>query len=233
MIVFLTGMPRSGSTFSFNVVREVLRRRGRVYQEPTPDSAAALAHSGEADHVIIKAHFLDPLGLSLIRTGAARAICSVRRIEDAVASWIETFGFAEEESIEAMRAWLVLYQHIRSQALTVPYDLIDRRPWRAAWLIGRHISATVGPVESWKIACRFNKERVKRSVDALDRTGQGVRDIGFSWYDETTFFHRRHVSSLASRPAEQRLSGEQLARIRLALERMARDAKVPIGKAGQ
>ncbi len=56
-----------------------------------------------------------------------------------------------------------------------------------------------------------------------------MRDIGFSWYDETTFFHRRHVASLDSRPAEQRLSGEQLMRIRLALEGAAREAMVPIG----
>ncbi len=231
MIVFLAGMPRSGSTFSFNVVREVLQRRGSVYQEPTPDPAAALSHAGQADHVIIKAHTLDSLGLSLIRTGAARAICSVRRIEDAIASWMETFGFTEEELIEAMRAWIGLYQHLRSQALTVPYEVIDRRPWRAAWLIGRHISATVGPVESWTIAHRFTKTRVKRLAETLDRTGQGVRDIGFSWYDETTFFHRRHVASLDSRPAEQRLSGEQLMRIRLALEGAAREAMVPIGGA--
>lgn len=42
-IVFIAGMPRSGSTFSFNVARDVLRARGSVYQEAPPNISQELA----------------------------------------------------------------------------------------------------------------------------------------------------------------------------------------------
>ena len=50
MIVLIAGMPRSGSTFSFNVVREILLARGSVYQESCEDVIGAVGRSGGTDH---------------------------------------------------------------------------------------------------------------------------------------------------------------------------------------
>lgn len=96
MIVLISGMPRSGSTFSFNMAREVLQARGTLQQ-------------------------------------------------------------------------------------------IDRHPWLAAWRIARFLY----PV-------------------GLSVSDGGVVDIGFSHCDRQTFFHRRHVTALQSRPAEQVLSGREI-----------------------
>jgi hypothetical protein len=72
-------------------------------------------------------------------------------------------------------------------------------------------------IEAWRSSGRCSKAEVKKRVDALPREGPNVKDIGLSWYDTNTFFHRRHVSSLKSRSAEERLSSNQVVRIRAAL----------------
>lgn len=219
MIVFIAGMQRSGSTFAFNIVRDVLRARGHVHQEAPAeaDTAQALARSGAAEHVLIKAHAVTPETVALARHGALRTVCTVRRVEDAAASWIETFSWSEEQTVEHLRAWLALYAQLRDVALLVPYTEVDRRPWLAAWRIARFLYPSTGLREVRRIAKRHAKTEVKRRVDALRRDTEGIEDIGFSYYDRGTFFHRRHVSSLRSRPAEERLPPGQIARIRTAL----------------
>ena len=94
---------------------------------------------------------------------------------------------------------------------------LDRRPWLAAWRIARFLCPDVTLAEVLRIARRHAKARVKQRSDALQSGSKGVVDIGFSYYDRATFFHRRHVSSLRSYPAEKRLPSDQLARIRVAL----------------
>jgi hypothetical protein len=217
MIAFIAGMPRSGSTFAFNVARDVLRARGHLLQKNSPNVLSELERAGNADHVLLKAHEIDEGGLCLARYGAMRLICTVRRPEDAVASWMELLGVSEEESIDVMRRWLLLYRQIRPFALTVNYGLIDEHPFRAAWRISRFLYPNAGVVEILQSAKRHAKAGVKKRTDALPREGDHIEDIGLTWYDTNTFFHRRHVSSLRSRPAEERMPAEQVARIRAAL----------------
>lgn len=63
MIVLAAGMPRSGSTFTFKVVREIREPRGRVYHEASEDVLGAIHRSGGATHVIVKAHYYDTASL--------------------------------------------------------------------------------------------------------------------------------------------------------------------------
>lgn len=213
VIVFVAGMQRSGSTFAFNVARELLRARGRTHQEATPDVAAALERSSDAKHLLLKAHDAGPHTISLARHGAMRTIITVRRIEDAAASWMETFQWSEAETIEYLRAWLKLYVQLRDIALLLPYAQIDHRPWLAAWRIARFLCPDAGLGEVARIARRYAKAEVKKHTDALKSDEDGVTNLGFSYFDEATFFHRRHVSGLRSRPANERIPSEQIARI--------------------
>lgn len=218
MIVFLAGMQRSGSTFAFNVARDILLRRGTVHQGASFDIPAELA-AADCDHLLLKSHDMDELGIRLARSGAIRTICTMRRPEDAVASFMQVFGFSETDSIAMVKAWLGLYARIGSVALTLDYDLIDRHPIRAARMIGRFLFRDIGWIEAATIARRHSKRRVKAATDRLVRGDAGVHDLGYSYYDEMTFFHRNHVSALKSQSAEQRLPTDQVVRIRDALAR--------------
>ena len=110
--------------------------RGQVYQEASFDILGALSRADGADHVILKGHQADRTCIDLARQGACRTICTVRRVEDAVASWMETFGFSEDDSNAAMRDWLAIFRQLRQTALVVPYEL-DRPPSPARGLADR------------------------------------------------------------------------------------------------
>jgi len=224
MIVLIAGMQRSGSTFVYNVVREMLQRRGSLHAEALDDLPTVLSRGGAAQHILMKTHACDPLSIALARHGAARTICTVRPLDDAMASWLETFALSETEAIDHFRAWIAMYRQIRDHALVLPYSLIDRHPWRAAWLVGRYLRLGAGWVESIMVSHRFTKAKVKAATDRMTRDRPGVRDAGFTWYDETTLFHRRHVFSLTARPARQRIDPDQLTRLRTALARDAAEA---------
>ena len=229
MIVAIAGMPRSGSTFSFNVARKILMARGSVYQEPQNDVVGAVCRSEGADHVLVKSHKLDEPSLALARAGAMRIVMTVRRVEDAMASWLEAFDAVPETvALEIMRDWLTMFRQLRSLALIVPYEQSDRRPWLAAWRIARAICPTAYPPEVLAITRQFNKSAMKRYADSLAPSDPGVFDAGFSYYDTETFFHRRHISSRLSRPAEQRLSSDRLLAIRSALAAEIVAADLPL-----
>lgn len=224
MIVFVAGMPRSGSTFAFNVARDVLMERGTVYQDVSDDVLGTISRAGASEHILMKAHAATAPTIALAQRHAIRTIVTVRRVEDSAASWIKTFGFSEDETVQQLRIWLVLYRELRRTSLVIPYEDIDQRPWLAADQIGRYVARDVSVLESLSISNRHSKSKVKRQTDTLSRDLDSVQDIGFSHYDRATYFHRRHVSTMVSLPAEQRLPLNQIARIREALSEYISEA---------
>ena len=217
MIIFISGMQRSGSTFTFNVARELLNRRGKVYQEPIPSILSVIERAGNADHILLKAHSVDDVTVRLVQFGAISTICTIRKPEDAIASLIEAFGLNLEEAIEHLRAWFIMFQQIRKHALIVPYDLIDRRPRSAALLVARHICSNASRTEAARIAVRYSKSNVLKMSSTLQKDEPGIQNTVFSYYDAVTFFHRRHVSSLVTRPAVARIGEDAVRSIRQAL----------------
>lgn len=218
MIVFIAGMQRSGSTFAFNVARDVLRRRGTLHQAAATDTLAQLIAAGDARHILLKAHEMDDTAIRLARAGAIRVICTTRRPEDAAASFIQTFGLDEDVAIALVRGWIGMYAQVRRVALTIDYDTIDLRPLWAARTIGRFLYPDVGWREAYRIARDHSKWRVKAASDRLAISDPDVIDLGYSYYDRRTFFHRRHVSSLTSQSAGDRLPADQAARLRNAFD---------------
>jgi hypothetical protein len=213
MIVFIAGMQRSGSTYTFNIVRELLAHSGRVYSEASADVVGAMARSNGAEHIVLKDHAGDERLISLVQQDKVSAVCSVRRVEDAIASWIGTFGFDLETAIGHLRGWFQMYRLIQPHCLSVSYDLIENAPADAAERIAAHVLPGHDSNIVLQLAMKYSKANVLEVSTALSRDTEGVRDIGFSYYDETTFFHRNHVSSLERRVAEDQLSPTDLRRV--------------------
>src|SRR5260370_5451744 len=78
MLVFCNGMPRSGSTWSFNVVLGLLRRSfpGEEIQHGYSEAPVEFlkATPPAASHVVMKCHFLTPMARTLVRTEAAKVV---------------------------------------------------------------------------------------------------------------------------------------------------------------
>lgn len=217
MIVFIAGMPRSGSTFSFNIARRLLEERGTLHQEPTGDLLGALERVGGAAHLLLKGHSADKFTLQLAQLGAMKTVCTVRKPADAIASWMTTFGFTLEQSLGHMQDWLRMFSAVRFYALIVPFEEIERDPKSAAWKIARHLCDDADQLAVERIATEFTKEKVRDLSEAVRARKGDIEDLGFSFYDKTTFFHRGHVSSLDTLEASERIGREQVAAINQAL----------------
>lgn len=67
MLVFIFEMPRSGSTFSFNIVREMLARGGGVHSAASVETHQIIGEAS-ARHKIVKKNDLDALGIRYSRS---------------------------------------------------------------------------------------------------------------------------------------------------------------------
>jgi len=213
MIVLIAGMYRSGSTFTFNIVRELLSSTGTVGCSSTNSISTALAENPSTTHVIIKSHSPDAYTKSLLDKGELVCICSYRKPEDALLSWQETFGFEIEKSVGDFAAWMMWHRSIVSPVLNIDYDLIDRHPLLAIMRMQKYIAGVVDVGRARELRRLYSKTSLKAKYDDF-ANDQNAQDIGFSYYDNVTFFHRRHISSVVSRRATEVLPAAVVADIR-------------------
>lgn len=218
MIAIIAGMQRSGSTFSFNVVRELLKARGGVSVFSTNAFDEALDASMNSNNLIIKTHAPDHFTNLLLKKNALPCICTIRKPEDAIASWIRTFEFSLEESVETYKTWLAWHRQMSNHVLNIDYHEIERTPLLAVLKIGRYLIRDMKISEVIQIWGQFRKSAVYKKTQKLQRDTLEIADIGFSYYDKTTFFHRRHVSSLETMSAHEFLTQQQIAFVRQELK---------------
>lgn len=212
MIVVVAGMQRSGSTFSYNVARELLDARGGVSTFATNSLMEALSPPTTARHVIIKTHAPDDLINSLLKKDGVPCLCTVRKPEDAIASWMHVFGFTFQESVSTYRQWLMWHQSMFRHMLNLRYEEIDKYPVLAIRKISRYLVHDWGLAETARIWRCNRKDTIHAQTKQL--ACEDSIDIGFSHYDRRTFYHRRHISSLNSRAATECLPKEQIQFIR-------------------
>ena len=75
----------------------------------------------------------------------------------------------------------------------VSYEDIEKKPMKVIRKIARHLNVSAGLGELKAIASTLGKEEIKRRYDDLSKDEADIREIGNSYYDTNTFFHRRHV----------------------------------------
>ncbi|MDQ7978074.1 sulfotransferase domain-containing protein [Paraburkholderia sp. SARCC-3016] len=215
MLLSICGMPRSGSTFSFNIARELLASRGSIYSEPTEEIERVVAQS-HADSIIIKNHNVHESGIELLKTGAMKGICTVRDPLDAIESLMDIFGFDIQQSIHAFQLWVDSFNAFHDHVLVIPYKTINASPMKVILRIARYLGVTPGPLEVLRLRRKYDKKRVMKVSNKMSQQAGSTTDLGFTYYDNENFFHRRHVRQ------EKRVSldKETTAHIKQQLQRM-------------
>lgn len=192
MLVSVCGMPRSGSTYSFNIVREFLGARGGVDAAASHVTDQVISES-TAKHVVVKNHDVDAFGTRLLDIGAMKGVCTIRNPFDAIESWMDVFGFDLSQAVDDFQKWLVSYDKFKSSVLVLRFEDIEKRPLVVSWAIARHLGFIAGPLELLALKKKYSKASVRKISHQLKSDDAGVLDIGFSYFDKTNFFHRRHV----------------------------------------
>jgi hypothetical protein len=204
-------MIRSGSTLSFNVARELLLRSGSVV------TAFANSFGGlpveSSSHLILKSHAPDKSVTDEVKGGSLACICTIRKPEDAIASFMLAFGFSLEHSISDVNAWLSWYSSIFKHVLTIKYEAIGEFPHNVISRIDKFLTGDTCDERSSALSEKYSKSALKAKLDGLEQSSN-TTDLGFTYYDNETLFHRRHISSIRAKSASSTLSASEIWRIR-------------------
>jgi hypothetical protein len=221
MLILCNGMPRSASTWSFNVVTGLLRRSNpaqKVQGGYDEDVARFLGGiDWDTAHAVLKCHSLDPIGHTLVHVGAAKVIYTWRDIADAMVSYMRMFGNDFEHALGVMGTSLQLYRfHLESgNAVILGYDDIMTYPADAIDLIARYLGVEGRPELIAQVNEETSLERVRKQVDQLNSDEARRRLIRHenTMYDPRTLLIVNHIRDGGSGYGRALLSQEQLGRI--------------------
>lgn len=176
-----------------------------------------LKDSSGSNNAIIKSHSPDEMINALLMKRAIPCVCTIRKPEDAIASWMNVFGFSLEDSVTMYDMWLSWHGKMHSKMLNIRYEDVDSYPWLVVRRISKYLLGVSNSRETYRIWRSNRKTKVYENSNALN-ISESI-NIGFSFYDKVNFYHRHHVSSIKSRGAEELLSEEQLVFIRTRLRK--------------
>jgi hypothetical protein len=223
MFVFCNGMPRSASTWSFNVTKALLQGcfPGDQIEGGPSEAPVHFLRSANprARHMVIKCHSLTPLARTLVRTGAAKVVFTTRDLADAVASAMAAFGDGFDHVVDVvMMPTLALFAFHRESgnAVIVQYDEVVSRPQCAIERIGEYLAGgRVTPRMVEEIAARTSFERMRQRVDEINAITEPGRlvDTGTNLYDPETMLFRHHMGDGRNGKGRAMLNAGQLSRI--------------------
>jgi hypothetical protein len=198
MLAICNGMPRSASTWSFNVVLALLRRSspgGEVYGGYDENIARFLKSApATAAHLVVKCHQLDTCGRAIARWNETKTIYTWRDPADTVVSCMRMFDYDFERALEVVDSSLEIYQFHRKRntALILYYPQIVSATHEAVDRIAKFLGINDCTETIDSIAELTSLERVRRKTKPLTDDASMVRHSGLE-YDLETLLHREHI----------------------------------------
>jgi Sulfotransferase domain len=216
MLVLCNGMPRSASTWSFNVALELLRRTGAgsVHGDYDENAARFLKSAPPVSHLILKSHLTDPVAVTLAQVGAASVIYTWRNVADAVVSFMRMFEVEFDRAYAVIAESLDLYRrHRRSgSALILSYrDITDdhlNSVRRVADFLRLDASAAV-IAEVDRLTALENVRRKVQEVGSLEN-GHRLLRRDKTPYDPETLLNVNHILDGGTGYGRKALNASQL-----------------------
>jgi hypothetical protein len=210
-IVMVAGMPRTGSMWTYNVARRLIRLAGytpwpvHIPPDPIPSFRLAIQQGVAANDLIcIKVHARFEGALP-----GLKILCNVRDARDALLSYMRFTRCDFESAIEGFSESLALADYYlgesRFDVLDVRYENIMQRPAETITHIAAFIGYPVSAEQAALIASEYARENVRNYVAKLGdiELDGGERFLGSAQfnadgsvrgYDEVTGFQGGHVS---------------------------------------
>jgi hypothetical protein len=218
MLVLCNGMPRSASTWSYNVAMALLRRTAEEvcgdYDENLHRFLCGLPAS--CVHAVLKCHSLDPAGRGLAQLQAAKVIYTWRDLADATASFMTMFDVDFEHTIALMSNSLDLYRrHRRNGALILSYEAITQQPTESVAAVASYLNVAVRQEQVAEIAEANSFGRMRERVKEISMVDYGERLVRHdrTSYDPDTLLHIDHIRDGSTGYGASRLTQAQLRRL--------------------
>ena len=107
-----------------------------------------------------------------------------------------------------------MFRKLPASSLFLDFEQIEKHPIYTAIKIAHVICPVSGVIEANNLSMQILKEQDKTFSDALKQDPLKTRNIGNTFYDRETYFHRRHVSTLVHKHAFQRIGKKAVLIIR-------------------
>ncbi|HEX4229830.1 MAG TPA: hypothetical protein VHZ07_14245 [Bryobacteraceae bacterium] len=200
MLLFCDGMPRSASTWIYNVAFALLKAAlppadiRRTQNENSRDAIESIGNC--ADWIVVKCHKLDENACGIFRDGNARAIYSYRDIYDAIASLLVMFRFPFERCLLVMNESLDTYDfHCETgNFLCVDYKSVVGESGATVRAMAKFMGLDLPESAIAVIDQAHSFQAIKQLSGNLKQAGEGrlVRSP-ISCYDPESQWHVRHV----------------------------------------
>jgi hypothetical protein len=238
-VVWIASLPRTGSMWTTNVVRELVRQSGATVLPPTViksdegSVAFGRAHlaGGDAGVAVLKAH------VPPVASPAARCIVTQRDLRDVVVSMMRFQHLDFDEMAKALPSYVQCgkadyYYPAGPNRLVQQYATMLADPIGTIRTIARFLGLTVGEDAIAAIATKLSKENVRQRIADVEKalvarsqSGQAIdpadlvlmRNNRARAYDHETGFQTGHVSDYREGDWQQILTDEQKARIDAAI----------------
>lgn len=199
--VLAAGMVGSGSTFLYNVIREILSADPRIPVVATYSDEwnPLFAMHGR---LVLKSHWGIRALVPQAERGVLLPIISVRHPGDSVCSDIERFGYAFDYALQRVALSLTFCAQLRALHETVLYRYEDRftSSPRTVPGLARVLGVKVSAERLAEIAQRFSATGVRAYADRLDTVPGLMRsqDNPSDAWCPTTQIHRGHIGKVVS-----------------------------------
>jgi hypothetical protein len=199
-------MFRSGSTWSFNVCRELYQLLPQQFNEPVKSGyleAVQLEHlvtqkwPTMTAPTVIKAHYIGPAAMAALRAGTAKGICTYRDPRDCVASDMAFMSYPLEVCLKRFGGTLEplrLYQTTPNILLVKYEDMMVDRP-RQLRRIANHLGVPANDAALHQIDARTNLQACKELCAQLPkRPANQVLHQANHIIDPVTHLHQNHIN---------------------------------------
>ena len=220
-------MPRSGSTWAYNVARSLLRCSGNdVLPELMPTSEEEIARMGRSAQKEPRVNSVWCLKSHLLLKNPPRInrfISTFRNPRDALLSYVRFTGCDFGDALEALHIWKHLYMHYHGMpsdmALCVDYEDITDKPLEVARRIAGFLGLTVDGKTIAAIVESFSREKVRELTTKLessagtpDRPTMSIPrgDGSIRLCDRLTGFQAGHIAPSGTGNAPAWLNEQQL-----------------------
>ena len=221
MIVFVAGMPRAGSMWTFNVVRSIFETKGwSVLPKEIPINEHALIKeallSEQKENVVycIKTHL--PLKSPLPTKHEVRVINNIRDVRDACLSFMRFMHADYDAGLHAMMSMMKISDYYLTQfgkdMLSVRYEDLSKTPLEVLESICGFLKFDLSENEKSEILHKFDKSNIRKKLQEMPKVQPDApalidpeqsskfqplknRDGTYRTYEKATGFQSNHITS--------------------------------------
>ncbi|HTN93022.1 MAG TPA: sulfotransferase domain-containing protein [Gallionella sp.] len=240
MIVFVAGMSRAGSMWTYNVVRAIYETRNLlVLPKEIPADEGNLITNALNSEVMenevycIKTHL--PLKSPLPTRHEVKIICNIRDVRDAALSFMRFTHSDFEGGLNTMTLMMNITDHyltkFRNNLLSIRYEDLTNNPQNVLEKVAAFLNIGLSKGEKIEILRKFSKASIQKQLSSmkkikLDAQGQvenkeqqsrfeTVKNLDGTYrvYDKTTAFQSDHITSTKSGEWKTQFGQNQIDRI--------------------